>query len=139
MKQKFTRTVTLGQPAISVDTRRVCVNSTKRKVLVNATHPYSTYLGPCFSLVWLFSLLPSAHLPLQCTLLLLLLLLLLLMLQEGGYLELQKQENFSHCKEECETIAKVQSATMCGWLSPPRACDARTRARRRSSLPLLQY
>ncbi|CAM9675972.1 unnamed protein product [Ectocarpus sp. 6 AP-2014] len=26
--------------------------------------------------------------------------------EEGGYLELKKQDSFSHCKEECETIAK---------------------------------
>lgn len=34
----------------------------------------------------------------------------LLVLQEGGYLELKKQDSFSHCKEECETIAKVRIA-----------------------------
>lgn len=33
--------------------------------------------------------------------------LAVVVLQEGGYLELKKPGTLSHCKEECETIAKV--------------------------------
>ena len=50
---------------------------------------------------------------------------LMLMLQEGGYLELKKPGTLSHCKEECETIAKVSiTLQACGRLAWPVDCDA---------------